>query len=475
MNVSDILDQEALGLAADIKAGNLSAEELMRATLDRIEQVNPQVNAIVSLRDPDELIAEARQADQSERKGWMHGFPLAVKDLANAKGLRTTMGSPVFADQVAPKDDIVVARMRAAGAIIIGKTNTPEFGLGSNTFNPVFGATCNPFDLTRSAGGSSGGAAAALACRMLPVADGSDMMGSLRNPAAWNNVFGFRPSWGRVPSEPIGDSFLHQLATNGPMARSPKDIAALLDVQSGPDARQPHGCPDEPALPGIEADVKGRRIGWLRDWGGAYAFEPGILESSVDALGSFNDIGCILEEVSPPFEAEAIWESWTTLRSWSVAAATAALLENEETRHRLKPEAIWEIERGLRFSAMDVHRASLIRTNWFKAAAALFDRYDALILPSTQAWPFPIEWRYPESIGESEMDTYHRWMEVVVPVSLIGLPCLNMPAGFNAQGLPLGLQMFGRRGADAALLQLGQAWHAATNNVRRKPPILASA
>ncbi|KAA0920147.1 amidase [Aquicoccus porphyridii] len=472
--MSDILDRDAIDLAADLEAGNLSAEEVMRATLDRIGEVNGRVNAIVSLREPDALLTEAQQADESKRKGWMHGLPLAVKDLANAKGLRTTMGSPVFADQVAQSDDIMVARMRAAGAIIIGKTNTPEFGLGSNTFNPVHGATCNPYDLTRSAGGSSGGAAAALACRMLPVADGSDMMGSLRNPAAWNNVYGFRPSWGRVPSEPVGDSFLHQLATNGPMARSPRDVAALLDIQSGPDPRQPHGCPVEPTLPGIETDVKGRRIGWLRDWGGAYGFEPGILELSEKALGHFDDIGCIVEEVPAPFAAEAIWESWTTLRSWSVAAGTAALYENDETRSRLKPEAIWEIERGLAFSAMDVHRASVIRSEWFKVAAGLFDRYDALILPSTQVWPFPIEWRYPERVNDTDMDTYHRWMEVVVPPGLLGLPCLNMPAGFNADGLPLGLQMFGRRGADASLLQIGHAWHAATPHFRAKPSVLTA-
>lgn len=469
--MSDILDQEAFELASELEAGNLSAEELMRATLDRIEEVNDRINAIVSLVDPDELVAEAQRADRSPRKGWMHGFPLAVKDLANAKGLRTTMGSPIFADQVAQHDDIMVARMRAAGAIIIGKTNTPEFGLGSNTFNPVHGATCNPYDPTRSAGGSSGGAAAALACRMLPVADGSDMMGSLRNPAAWNNVYGFRPSWGRVPSEPVGDSFLHQLATNGPMARSPRDIAALLDIQSGPDPRQPHGCPVSPTLSGLEADVKGRRIGWLRDWGGAYAFEPGILQLIEKALTRFSDIGCVVEEVRAPFEAEAIWDSWTTLRSWSVTASTAALYDNEEARGRLKPEAIWEIERGLALSAMDVHRASVIRSAWFSAAADLFDRYDALVLPSTQVWPFPIEWRYPDRINEIEMDTYHRWMEVVVPPGLIGLPSLNMPAGFNADGLPLGLQIFGRRGADASLLQIGHAWHAATDDFRALPPV----
>ncbi|WP_137702007.1 amidase [Marimonas lutisalis] len=472
--MSDFLDQDAVAISASIEAGEITCEEFMAATLERILQVNGDVNAIVSLRDPDEIMEEARAADRSERRGWMHGLPLAVKDLANAKGLPTTMGSPIFEGQIAEKDDIMIARMRAAGAIIIGKTNTPEFGLGSHTFNPVFGATHNPYDLSRSAGGSSGGAAAALACRMLPVADGSDMMGSLRNPAAWNNVYGFRPSWGRVPTEPVGDTFLHQLATKGPMGRSPRDIAALLDVQSGPDRRQPHGCPAEPTLPSIEADVKGRRIGWLRDWGGAYPFESGILELCETAIGKFDDLGCRVEEVAPPFESEEIWKSWTTLRSWAVAGGSAALYENAETRAKLKPEAIWEIERGMGFSALEVHRASVVRSNWFKRAAKLFEEYDALLLPSAQVWPFPVEWRHPEEISGTKMDTYHRWMEVVIPIGLLGLPCLNIPAGFSSGGLPMGLQMFGARGSDAALLQLGHAWHAATQHTASLPGVIAA-
>ena len=253
--MNDITNMTALDQSQAIAEGQLSAAELMEATLSQVARVNPQVNAIVSLRDADELMAEARVMDETPRKGWLHGIPLAVKDLANAEGLPTSMGNPMFANSIAPKDDLVVARMRAAGAIIIGKTNTPEWGLGSHTFNPVHGATRNPYDLSRSAGGSSGGAAAALAARMLSVADGSDMMGSLRNPGAWNNVYGFRPTYGRVPSEPVGDNFLHQLATLGPMARTPRDMAALLDTQAGADPRQPHGASYDLTLPSIDAPV----------------------------------------------------------------------------------------------------------------------------------------------------------------------------------------------------------------------------
>lgn len=470
--MTDILNQSALDIAAALEARTLSAEELMRATLARISAVNGSVNAVVSLRDEQTLLAESRAKDNAPRQGWMHGMPLATKDLSKAKGLPTTMGSPIFANQIADRDDIVTARMRAAGAIIIGKTNTPEFGLGSHTFNPVHGATCNPYDTARSAGGSSGGAAAALACRMLPVADGSDMMGSLRNPAAWNNVYGFRPSWGRVPSEPEGETFLHQLATNGPMARSPRDIAALLDTQSGPDSRQPHGFNVTPTLPSINADVSGRRIGWLGDWDGAYPMEAGLIEGCENALNDMEAMGCIVEPVQAPFSAASIWESWITLRSWAVAGGLSALMDNPEMRAGLKPEAIWEIEQGQSLSALDVHRASLIRSAWYKRAAELFETYDALILPSSQVWQFPVEWRHPETINDVKMDTYHRWMEVVIPIGLIGLPCLNIPAGFGVGGLPLGMQMFGRRGGDLGLLQLGEAWHRATDHTEKLPPVL---
>ena len=470
--MGDFLDKDALEQAKALETGDIGAEELMRMTLDRIAAVNGEVNAIVSMRDPDALIAEARAADNAPRKGWMHGLPLAVKDLADAEGLPTSRGSPIFEGEIAAKDEIMVARMRAAGALIIGKTNTPEFGLGSHTFNPVHGATHNPYDLGRSAGGSSGGAAAALACRMLPVADGSDMMGSLRNPGAWNNVYGFRPTWARVPSEPLGDNFLHQLATLGPMGRSPRDVAALLDTQSGPDLRQPHGFEAAPVLPDMDKPISKGRIGWLADWGGAYPMEAGLMAVYEAAVAKLEDVGFTVERLDAPFEAGKIWDSWITLRSWAVAGGSKVHYDDPETRAMLKPEAIWEIERGLGFSAMDVHAASVIRSDWFKRAAELFETFDALLLPTTQVWPFPVDWRNPEEVAGVKMDTYHRWMEVVIPIGLLGLPCLNIPAGFGDNGLPAGLQLFGPRNSDGRLLRMGQAWHEATDFVKRKPPVL---
>lgn len=464
----DLTRSAAIDLLSALSAGRLSAVELMQATLERVVDVNGTVNAIVGLRDKDDLLAEAASVDASPKRGPLHGLPIAVKDLVNVAGVVSTGGSPVFRDFVPKKDDLIAARLRAAGAILIGKTNVPEFGLGSHTFNPVYGATGNPYDPARTCGGSSGGAAVALATGMVALADGSDMMGSLRNPAAWNNVYGFRPSWGRVPSEPEGDTFLHQLSTLGPMARSPGDLGVLLDVISGPDARQPHTMKTMPVSPLRPADPKGKRIGWLADWGGAFPMESGLLSQCEDALQVFEALGCHVDPVAPPFDAEQIWESWVTLRSWSVASGLQPMLEQ---RDQLKDTAQWELDRGMALSGMDVHRASVIRSQWFRCAAALLEEFDALVLPTTQVWPFPVETPYPTEIAGQQMDTYHRWMQVVVPVSLLGLPSLAVPAGFGENGLPAGIQLFGPRGADTALLALGEAYHQATEWPQARPAL----
>jgi len=462
---------DARGQSAALERGDLSAAELMEATLARIAAVNPSVNAVVSLRDPDRLMEEARAADNAPRSGWLHGMPMAIKDLANAAGLPTSMGSPLFAGQVAEADDIMVARLRAAGAIIIGKTNTPEFGLGSHTFNPVHGATRNPYDPRKTCGGSSGGAAVALATGMLAVADGSDMMGSLRNPAGWNNVYGMRPTWGTVPSEPVGDMFLHQLATNGPMARTPGDLAALLDTMTGVDPRLPLSTEAAKTLAGIDTAPKGLRIGWLGDWDGAFPYEDGIAQISQSALVQMGDLGHRIETLAAPFDADALWQSWTDLRSFAVAAGLGALYADESTRAHLKPAALWEVERGLAMPAATVQRASMIRSDWFRRTTRLFESVDVVVLPSAQLWPFDIDLTYPASIAGRPMDTYHRWMQVVVPAGLIGLPVVNVPVGFGTNGLPAGLQLIGPRGSDGALLQLAQQWHGATGWPQARPAL----
>ena len=467
----DISGLSALDLSAALRDRRVSARDVMQATLARIEAVNGAVNAIVSLRDADALIAEADAADASVPKGWLHGIPMAIKDVSNAEGLPTSMGSSLFADQIATRDDLFVSRLRAAGAIFIGKTNVPQFGFGSHSVNPVFGATRNPYDTSRTAGGSSGGACVGLATGMLSVADGSDIMGSLRNPAGWNNVYGLRPTWALVPPEPEGDNFLHQLATAGPMARTPRDMAALLDTMAGPDPRHPHGFDQAQSLPQIDGGAAGLRIGWLGDWGGALAMDPGVLDLCSVALGQMSDLGVTVEPLNAPFDRAALWDAWVTLRSWSIAGGMSALYDNPDQRNLLNFQVCWEIENGLSLSAMDVHRASVVRSDWFKVAASLFDQFDVLAMPSAQMWPFDVALDWPREIAGQGMDTYHRWMEVVIAASLIGLPAVSVPAGFGGpHDMPMGLQLIGRRGSDAMLLRLANAWHAATDWPGQRPP-----
>jgi len=470
-----VLEWSATELTRAIHARQVAPSEVMAAWLSQVEAANGTVNALVSLRDPDALMAEARVLDDIAPQGWLHGIPFAIKDLIATKGLRTTWGSPMFADHVPAKDDLVAARLRASGAVIAAKTNVPEWGQGSHSFNPIFGVTRNPYDLSRSAGGSSGGAAAALATRMAWVADGSDMMGSLRNPAAFCNVYGFRPTWGLVPADAEGDTYLSTLSTEGPMARTVEDIARLLLVLAGenPDVPFPRAVPD--VLTTLDRGVKGLRIGWLADWGGAYPTEPGIIDLCETALRQLEDLGAVVEPLPPPFPAEKLWSSWTTLRAMLNAGGKRALAEDPAKRALTKPETIWEIEQGMGLTAQAVYEASVIRSRWHAHAARLFQTYDAVVLPSAQVWPFPADWRWPQEISGRKMDTYHRWMEVVVPASLIGLPALSVPVGFSDTGLPMGMQIIGRSGDDAGVLAIGQAWHRATEWPQRRPPLAASA
>jgi amidase len=465
----EITEFGAVALSERLARRDVSATEVMAATLDRIDRVNPRLNAIVSLRDRDALMAEARAADDAPRKGWLHGIPIAVKDLAETAGIATTMGSPIFTHNVPKADAGMVARMKAAGAIVIGKTNVPEFGLGSHTTNPVFGPTLNPYAPDRTPGGSSGGAAVALAARLLSVADGSDMMGSLRNPAGWCNVYGFRPTWGRVPGDPVEDTYLHRLSTDGPMGRSPEDIVALLRTQSAADLRWP-GAPWSPLEGPLDTDVRGRRVAWARDWGGAFPMENGLLSLCDGALSAFGDLGVTVETVPPPHPAEALWESWTTLRSFSVATRLGPVWDDPAKRTRLNAQAVWEVGRGRALSALDLQRASALRSAWLRRAVEFFGTYDALILPTAQVFPFDLHLPWPTEIAGHTMDTYHRWMEVMIPASLLGLPALAVPAGFDARGLPMGLQIIGAPGRDMEVLQLGQAWHCATDWPTRVPP-----
>jgi amidase len=475
---SEPITWSAVQLSDAIRDRQVSCREVMTAFLDHIDACNPAINAIVSLQDRESLLAQADERDRAlargEWQGWMHGMPSAIKDLSATAGIPTTLGSPIFRDQVPDTDAIFVERIRASGAIIIGKTNTPEFGLGSQTYNSVFGATRNPYDTRLTAGGSSGGAAAALAMRMLPVADGSDMMGSLRNPGAFNNIVGFRPSVGRIPSGPAPELFLQQLASDGAMGRSVDDVAMLLSVQSGHDLRAPLSLAQDAAPLGdlrkLKRNPKGLRLGWLGDLGGRLPIEAGIADLCGEALHRFEDLGCVVEDIALGFDPERLWRTWLTLRHWLVSGSLGPLYDDPRMRDLLKPEARWEVEGGLNLSAREVYRASVARSDWYRTLLGLFGRVDFLLLPSAQVFPFDVDIHWPERIDGIAMQTYHQWMEVVVPGSLSGCPIANVPVGFNADGLPMGMQIIGPPLGDLAVLQLAQAYEEATDWVRLHPP-----
>ncbi len=463
----------AAALSELIHTRELSCREVMTAFLDRIDERNPELNAIVSRRDRDVLLTEAAECDgelvAGFSRGWMHGIPQAIKDLALTRGLRTTLGSPLFRDFVPSEDALMVARMRRAGCLIVGKTNVPEFGKGSHTFNEVFGPTRNPHDTSRTAGGSSGGAAVALATRMLPVADGSDYMGSLRNPAAWNNVFGFRPSQGRVPSHPERDQYLSQCGTEGPMGRSVVDVAALLGTQAGFDPRVPLSLDGRlTELDGVAAvratlgafDPAGTKIGWLGDLDGHLAMEPGIIDQCTNGLRRLADLGCEIEPARLSFPLDELWEAWLTWRHMVIVAGIGAAVTDDASRALVKPEVLWELDRGRALTVDDINRAAAVRTRYHLAIEALFHHVDVLVLPTAQVWPFPVEQRWPAHIGHREMDTYHRWMEVTLFATFAGLPALSVPVGFDDRGLPMGMQLIGPPRADVEVLRLGHAYEA---------------
>ena len=480
--MNDIVAMTAVDLSNAIHAGTLSSVEVMTAYLDHIERFNPAVNAIVSLRDRTVLLAEAGEKDgdlaAGHDAGWMHGFPAAVKDLDPVKGIRWTQGSRIFAHRIAEADSLQVRRMRAAGAIFIGKTNTPEFGLGSQTFNHVFGTTRNPYDLARTAGGSSGGAAAALATRMLPVADGSDHAGSLRNPAAFNNVFGLRNSFGRIPAE-LDDVFAASLGVPGPMARTVEDLAMLLSIQAGPDPRAPLSILESPKqfatfARGPMPSLKGKRIAWMGERVDI-PYEPGVLAIWRGALAVFETLGCIVEDAAPDFSIDKVWEAWLVLRAWTVSRNLGPLAERPETRALMKTEALWEVDNGRALTLDGISAALATRSAWYQAVRGFFDRYDAIVLPSAQVFPFAADLPWPTSIAGVEMDTYHRWMSVVIPGTMSGCPVIGVPAGFNREGLPIGFQMICRMARELDCLAFARAFDAEVGWSRTLPNVLTGA
>ncbi|EHR73393.1 amidase, Asp-tRNAAsn/Glu-tRNAGln amidotransferase A subunit [Burkholderiales bacterium JOSHI_001] len=467
-----ITDWSAEALSGAIRARRVSCREVMQATLGRIHALNPRAKAFVNLAPDDTLLAQADALDAEiaprrsapGARGWLHGVPQAIKDTGNALGFPTTFGSPLWARAMPTQDSLYVARMKAAGCIVVGKTNMPEFGLGSHTYNPLFGSTPNAWDGAVSAGGSSGGAAVALALRMLPVADGSDFMGSLRNPAGWNHVFGLRPSQGRVPAWPKPELFVSQLGTDGPMARTVRDLAALLSTQAGHDARVPLSLADAPQsfVPAGPVRARGLRIGWLGDLGGHLAVEPGILDLCQQALKRLEGDGAIVEPAALGFDLHSLWNAWLVWRRALVAPAVAAALKaagGEAARAQVKPEALWEHDSAQGLGFTEFMQAAQVRSAFQNHMVGLMARYDALALPVAQVWPFRLEETWPRQVAGRAMDTYHRWMECTLYATFAGLPAASVPAGFHAQGRwPMGLQLIGQPLGDAALLRLCAAY-----------------
>jgi amidase len=447
----------AVELARLIRAKELSAREVVGAHLAQIESVNPGVNAIVTLV-ADQAMERAQLADEDFARGRdigpLHGLPIAHKDLQPTRGIRTTFGSPIYKDFVPAEDSLIVERLRHAGAIVVGKTNTPEFGAGSQTFNPVFGSTLNPYDKTKTCGGSSGGAAVALATGMLPIADGSDMGGSLRNPASFCNVVGLRPSPGRVATWPAATAW-STLSVDGPMARSVADVALLLSAMAGPDSRSPIALNDPGSLfaAPLERDFKGVRVAWWTSLGGA-PVDRRVREAVNAQRGVFESLGCTVDEAEPDFtDFDQVFK---TVRALAFVTGVAPRVAGH--RELVKDTILWEIDRGERLTAAEIAWAETKRTELCHRMRAFMGRYDFFVLPSTQVPPFDVNQPYVTEIDGVAMETYIDWMKSCYYISLVGNPAISVPCGFTPEGLPVGLQIVGRHRDDWGLLQMAHAF-----------------
>jgi amidase len=469
---NDLCFMSAREIAHLIRTRQMSARDVMQAHLDRISRLNPTINAIVAKLSDERCLALADEADvhtaRSETVGPLHGLPIAFKDLEAVVGFPFTRGSPIYKDAMPDGDSLLVARVRRAGAIPIGKTNVPEFGMGSHTYNKVYGTTVNPYDVTKSAGGSSGGAAAALATGMLPIANGSDLGGSLRNPANFNNVVGFRPTVGLVPTAPSEFPLLG-FDVKGPLARSVADIAFLLSVMAGPDACDPGCYPSDPSVfaGDLDRSFHGVRVAWCLDLGGL-PLDGRVRLVLEQQRKTFEDVGCRVEDVCPDLSgADAIF---LTIRRWRTANLYAPLLEKH--RHQMKPEAIEEIESGMELSSADVARAMIEHGRLLERVRQFQERYEFLVCAVNQVPPFDAAIDWPRDIEDVKMDHYLAWMKSAYWISATFRPAVSVPAGFTSDGLPVGVQIVGRHRDDLGVLQIAHAFEQATGIGRRRPPIV---
>ncbi len=458
-------------LTRRIRAREMSAREAAEAQLSRIEAVNPRINAITTLT-AERALSEADAADAILASGTepppLLGLPVAHKDTHETAGVLTTSGSPLLTANVPVRDELVIERMRAAGTVMLGKTNVPEFAAGSHTFNPVFGTTRNPYDTSRSAGGSSGGAAAALAAGLHSLADGSDMGGSLRNPASFCNVVGMRPSPGRVPTWPA-DAAWGTMAVQGPMARDVADAALLLSVLAGPDPRSPIALetPGSAFAVPLERDLAGLRVAWAPRLDGSMPFEPEVVAALEPAVKVFADLGCTVEEACPDLSGAD--EAFRVLRAWQFELHLGALMDLH--RDQIKATVVANIEEGRRLTGADLGRAEVLHTRLYHRVRAFFERYDVLIAPVSQVAPFDANLEYPTEVAGVAMTSYVDWMRSAYVISATGCPALSVPGGFTPGGLPVGLQVIGPHRADLAVLQVAYAFEQATAHGTRRPPL----
>ena len=469
----DICFLPATELARRIRRKDLSARELMQASLAQIEHLNPKLNAIVTLH-AEQAMAQALAADEKQARGEalaaLHGLPVAHKDLFLTRGMRTTFGSPIFKDFVPDRNLLIVDRLQAAGAISIGKTNTPEFGAGSQTFNAVFGKTLNPYDISKTCGGSSGGSAVALAAGMVPLADGSDMGGSLRCPANFCNIVGLRTSPGRVPVWPAKTGW-STLGVEGPMARTVEDCALMLSVIAGWDARSPIAIaePGSAFARPLARDFTGVRIAWSADLGGL-PLDVRVASVLASQRPGFTALGCSVEDATPDLsDANEIFQ---TLRAWQFELSYGEHLDRH--RNLLKDTVIWNIEAGRKLSGSRIGAAEAKRTALFERMRSFMQRYEFLILPVNQVPPFDVDQPYVTEIEGVEMETYIDWMKSCYFITVTGHPAISVPCGFTADGLPVGVQIVGRHQDDFGVLQLAYAFEQATQHWKRRPPVAAA-
>jgi amidase len=456
-------------LALLLRKRKISAAELMRAFIARIERVNPRVNAIVTFL-PEQALKAAKALDR--RKSFdrpLAGLPIAYKDNVQTRGIRTTFGSPIYKDHVPNEDHLIVERLSAAGAIMLGKTNLPEFAAGSQTFNTVFGATRNPYDLTKTCGGSSGGAAAAVASGMLPFADGGDLAASLRNPGNYCNVVGFRPTPGRIPAWPAANAW-NTLSVLGPIARTVEDTAFLLSAMAGPDLRSPVSI-EEPGsvfLKPLKRSFRKTRIAWSRDLGGL-PFDPQVLSVVKGQKRTFEDLGCIVEEAEPDFSGAT--EAFETLRAVSFVQSYGEFYRTR--RDDLKDTVQWNVEQGLRLAPQQVARANGLRSELYRRMRVFLEKYEFLVCPVNQLPPFPVDESYPVEINKTKMTNYLDWMKSCYYITITSHPAISVPAGFTADDppLPVGIQIVGRYRSDFSVLQLAHAFESATGTWKHRPSL----